>query len=65
MENMLKKEGIINDEEFIESKSMKYEEGILIGTVKFGNDDKGEPVYIKSKINMENGNTIFFLLIIT
>lgn len=53
---MLKKEGIINEDECIEAKSIKDEEGIVIGTVKFGNEDKGEPVYIKRKAYTENCN---------
>lgn len=54
---MLKQEGIINDEECVESKPPKEEENIIIGTIKLENgEDTGEPVYIKSKLKLENGN---------
>lgn len=61
---MLKKEGIINDEECAETKTTK-DEGVCIGTVKFGSNDKtAEPVYIKSKLNTEYGNKNIHLCVL-
>lgn len=58
---MLKKEGIINDEECTETKMTKDED--VIGTVKFGNaNEAGDHFYVKSKSNNENGNKIIIIV---
>lgn len=61
LENILKKEGIINDEDCVDSKTVKNGTDIIIGTVKLENgEDTGEPVYInKSKVKTENGKNTF------
>lgn len=53
---MLKKEGIINEEEYADYKVTEDGEGVIIGTVKLKNsEDSGEPIYVRSKPKADDG----------
>lgn len=50
----MRKEGIINEEDYLESQSGHGEDGVIIGTLRHENG--AEPVFIKNKPKTDFGN---------